>query len=254
MNDNIDFEKMMSEMAQLQREFDESAREAKESIRQLIATQRFGGSAEVIDPEQVVVVAVDAAGAPERVQVDGDWRDYYSAEELAQVIAGCAQSTDEVRQLQARDYLEEHPEALEEITDADVEAALNGDPAAGPGEINDPAESIIDMLERLPDVTDQAFAEADAQALAEPDLENPVQIIAVAGMLGTIQVSPAFIERATNVQLNAALAQAVYDHNNPSEEEAATGAQTAKAKLDEFSARSLAAAQLLLSSVQNPNK
>lgn len=62
MNDNIDFEKMMSEMAQLQREFDESARAAQESIRQIIAVQRFGGSAEVIDPEQVVVVAVDAAG------------------------------------------------------------------------------------------------------------------------------------------------------------------------------------------------
>lgn len=253
MNDNIDFEKMMSEMAQLQREFDESARAAQESIRQIIAVQRFGGSAEVIDPEQVVVVAVDAAGAPERVQVDGAWRDYYSAEELAQVIAGCAQATDEARQLQARDYLEEHPEALDEITDADVQAALDSDPAAAPGEINDPAETIINMLERLPDVTDEAFAEIDSQAFAEPDLENPVQIIAVWGMLGTIQVSPAFIERATNVQLNAALAQAVYDHNNPSEDEP-TGEQTTKAKLDAFSARSLAAAQLLLSSVQNPNK
>ena len=200
MNDNIDFEKMMSEMAQLQREFDESARAAQESIRQIIAVQRFGGSAEVIDPEQVVVVAVDAAGAPERVQVDGAWRDYYSAEELAQVIAGCAQATDEARQLQARDYLEDHPEAIAEITDADVQAALDSGPAAAPGETNDPAETIINMLERLPDVTD-----------------------------------------------------AVYDHNNPSEDEP-TGEQTTKAKLDAFSARSLAAAQLLLSSVQNPNK
>lgn len=253
MNDNIDFEKMMSEMAQLQRKFDESARAAQESIRQLIAVQRFGGSAEVVDPEQVVVVAVDAAGAPERVQVDGAWRDYYSAEELAAVIAGCAQSTDQARQLRARNYLAEHPEAIDEITEVDVQAVSGNGPLAAPGEISSPAETIIDMLERLPDVTDEAFAEIDSQGFTEPDLENPVRIIAVAGMLGTIQVSPAFIERATNVQLNAALAQAVYDHNNPSEDET-TGKQTAKAKLDAFSARSLAAAQLLLSSVQNPNK
>ncbi|WP_311478032.1 hypothetical protein [uncultured Gulosibacter sp.] len=252
MSDNIDFEKMMSEMAQLQREFDESARAARESMRQLVAVQRFGGAAEVIDPERVVIVAVDAAGAPERVQVDSAWRDYYSAEELAQVIAGCAQSTDVQRQQQAREYLDEHPEALDEITDADVQAALGGDSAAA-GEIGDPAETIIDMLERLPDLTDEAFAEVDSQALAEPDLENPVQIFAVAGMLGMIQVSPMFIERATNVQLNAALAQAVYDHNNPSED-GTTDEQSTKAKLDVFSARSLAAARLLLSSVQNPNE
>lgn len=251
-----DLDQLFADFMQIQQELEQTAQEATDSMRDLAAVRRFGGTAQAADPEQIVLVTVDELGAPERAEVSADWRDFYSAAELADTIAGCARAVEHVRSEQAREYLAEHPEAIDEITQDEVNAVFGaadettGESAAG--QTVDPEASLLGISERLPDLTEEALDRFNEQIDNLDADDQPVRIFSMGNMLATIRVSPAFIERATSVQLNAALAQAILEHNSGEGDESQPAGLDAQLQSD--AAEAAAAAQMLMSMFQSSQK
>lgn len=251
MNNPFDSAQFAEELAELQQQIETARKEAFNSMREVVAYRLFGGEGSMWDEAEVVFVAVDEHGAPNEIRVRSDWKDEYSPVELGEAIALLARTVEDERVARAKQHIADYPEDLDSISDAEVERlfqeAQQKQQVAGRTddlrEMDATAAAISEEVTELYEST----AELRSGDVATPDLERPVSILTMGGMLIGIRLNPDFIQRSTTVQINAAIAEEINRVNSGEEADESSTAE----RLRNVSAKARAYADALRSQTQS---
>lgn len=240
--------KLNPKLAELRKRAQESQERMYQSLREVLAVREHGGAVQKEDEHGVIRISVDAKGSPEEIRVEPDWENYYEASQLTGALSALVQLIDQERQKHAAEHLERHPEALDKITDEEIEKAFGAVQIPSVSVPDDPVSALGDIIERYPKMKE----EVDAQANREQNSINestPVQVIIISGMLASVVIDEMFAQDASVTKINAELATALEQAKNPDLDENSS----LKARLIEDAAQARAIARSLLANLQARN-
>lgn len=185
-------------------------RRSYDSMRRVLAIRKHGGAITASDPHEVVSFEIDRDGAPVDIHIEPGWEHHYSPEELSAAVAGVARKVELDRSKRAQEYLDQHPEALSDISDHEIEQAFARANAAGPALGDSPAEVIGAANDFVPEAREIA-QRTMAGVTDELQQRKPARVVLLAGVLVAVVLEPQFVYDASTTRINAALATALAD-------------------------------------------